>query len=257
VKKELHEILKDSYLNWLREKIVINSINDAIQITTPFMDSNNDHLQIYAIPNGSDSLRLTDDGYIISDLLMSGVDLKGQHRFGLLNQIIRGYGINLSDEDELFVEATIDNYPQKKHMLLQAMMSVSDMFLTTKSIVQNLFIEDVESFLIKNDVSFISDVNFNGRSGFTHKFDFVIPRSKVQPERIIKTLNNPSKDSSSSILFSWNDTKETRKPDTQLFAFLNDTEKTINKEVLSAFKEYQVKPILWSEKNKYIDILTA
>lgn len=61
-------------------------------------------------------------------------------------------------------------------------------------------------------------------SGFTHHFDFVIPKSPSQPERIIKAINHPNKDAATSLLFSWTDTKETRPARSAMYAILNDTD---------------------------------
>ena len=54
----------------------------------------------------------------------------------------------------------------------------------------------------------------------------------------------------------WNDTKETRNKDAQLIVFLNDENK-IDSGVIEGFKNYEVNTILWSEKEKSLDILTA
>ncbi len=71
---QLKDQLKDSYLGWLKENISFKDIDNAIEITTPLMDRHNDYLQLYVVPNG-DKLCITDDGYIINDLLLSGCDL--------------------------------------------------------------------------------------------------------------------------------------------------------------------------------------
>jgi hypothetical protein len=254
---DLQNTLKNSYIEWLKEKITTKNLNDAIEITSPLMDRHNDHLQIYAIPSG-DTIKLTDDGYIISDLLMSGCDIStSKRRKEILNTILNSYGVQVSNDDELFVETTLEKFPQKKHMLLQAMINVNDMFMTTKETVQSIFIEDVENFFINNDIRYTENISFAGKSGFTHKFDFVIPRSKQSPERIVRTINNPNKSTVANLLFSWSDTREMRRQDTTLYTFLNNSDKKISDEVLSAFTKYDVKTVLWSEREKYITQLIA
>lgn len=248
--------LVNSYLMWLKENITTKETNNAIEITTPLMDRHNDYLQLYAIPQG-DKLRLTDDGYIINDLLLSGCDLHtSKKRKEMLNTILNSYGVQLSDKDELFVESTLETFPQKKHMLLQAMLTVNDMFLTTRVNVQSIFLEDVENFFIKHDVRYTDNVIFTGKSGFTQKYDFVIPRSKQHGERLVQTINNPTKSRAESVLFSWEDIRNTRKSDSNLYTFLNDSDRKISDDVLSAFKQYEVKTILWSDREEFIEVLS-
>jgi len=254
---QLKDQLINSYLGWLKQNITLKDINNAIEITTPLMDRHNDYLQLYVVPQG-DKLKLTDDGYIINDLLLSGCDLHGsKKRKEMLQTILNSYGIGRSENDELFVEATIENFPQKKHMLVQAMLTVNDMFLTTRMNVQSIFWEDVENFFIMNDVRYTDNVIFTGKSGFSQKFDFVIPKSKQMGERIVQTINNPSKSKAESVLFAWEDIKNTRKSDSSLYAFINDSEKNISTEIISAFKQYDVKTVLWSGRKQYIEELSA
>lgn len=254
---DIGDKLKNSYFDWLREKITFNPRGNAIEITTPLLDRHNDHLQIYVIPKG-DELKLTDDGYIISDLLMSGCEIDStKKRREILQSVLNGYGVSRSSDDELFVVCRVDDFPQKKHMLLQAMIAVNDMFMTSKPTVQSLFYEDVEALLERHDIRYTDNVSFTGKSGYIHKFDFVVPRSKKSPERIIQTLSSPTKDRSQSLLFAWSDTRETRKHESTLYAFLNDSARPVSEDVISALQRYDVKPVLWSQKEKYIEELSA
>jgi hypothetical protein len=257
VKKSLDQQLKNAYLNWLNQKITLRDLNGVIEITSPLVDRHNDYLQIYAIPK-ENGIILTDDGYIISDLLMSGLDIDStKKRKEIFQTILNGYGVQRSEKDELFVEATIDDFPRKKHLLLQAMLTVNDMFMIARPNVQSIFLEDVEAFLIEYEIRYTDNISFTGKSGFSHKFEFVIPKSKFRPERIIKTINNPTRESSEQLLWAWSDTKETRKSDSTLYAILNDSDKPINTDVINALNRYDVKTILWSQRVKYIDDLSA
>jgi hypothetical protein len=61
-------------------------------------------------------------------------------------------------------------------MLLQAMLSVNDMFMTTRESVTSIFLKNIEDSLYRGKVQFTENVT--GKSGFNHKFDFVVPRFK-------------------------------------------------------------------------------
>ena len=54
----------------------------------------------------------------------------------------------------------------------------------------------------------------------------------------------------------WNDTKETRGNDSQLIVFLNDENK-MDASILEGFKNYYVDVILWSEREKHVNMLRA
>lgn len=245
----------NSYINWLKSKIQLKEVNDYWEITTPFMDRHNDHLQIYVKQEGN-KLLLTDDGYIIGDLNISGCDITSHKRQTVLKTILNSFGVKL-ENDALVVEARQDNFAQKKHALLQAMLSVNDMFMLSHHRVASVFLEDVEQFLDNNEIRYTPSVQFIGKSGFSHIFDFVIPSSKSKPERLIKAINNPTRDKAQAMLFAWTDTREVRRRETAMYVFINDMDKVIRQEILAAFTEYNIKPILWTKRQEYVSDLIA
>jgi hypothetical protein len=250
--------LKESYLAFLRDRIQFKDLNGTIEITTPIVDRHNDYFQIYATPLGGDRIRLTDAGYVLADLELDGVDVfTTPKRKEIFQTVLNRYGVACSKSKELYVETTIASFPQKKHMLIQAMLTVNDMFMTSRSNTSGIFIDEIAKFLEENDIRSIPNVAFIGKSGFTHQFDFVIPKSKQEPERVIKTLNTVTKQSASLIIFAWNDTKEMRGPDPVLFVFINDTVRKVNADTVKAFRQYDMQPVLWSHRQDYLPRLTA
>lgn len=247
--------LVDAYLAWLRSKISVADINGVCEITTPFLDRHNDRLQIYVVGTSS-GLRLSDDGYIIGDLEASGCSFDTPNRRSLLQTILNGFGVREHD-GELFVEASPASFPQKKHALTQAMLAINDLFMTGKQRVATLFLEDVAHFLDGHDVRYSPNVEFTGKTGFTHKFDFLIPKSRTYPERLIRAINNPDRNAATSVLFSWTDTKDVRSRDSRFYVFLDDTERPLNPDLLSAFQEYDVRTISWSQRGEHVEELAA
>ena len=100
-------------------------------------------------------------------------------------------------------------------------------------------------------------VKFTGKSGYDHLFDFVIPKSRKQPERIVQTINRPNRDTAQAVAFSWIDTKEVRPPDSKTYAILNDSEESIPAAVTDALKNYGLTPIGWSERDQVLEELAA
>jgi len=222
------------------------------------MDRHNDYLQIYVQQKGLNKLTLSDAGYVLTDLKLSGCDVfSSPKRKKILQTIINGYGVQITSKEELYVESTLEAFPQKKHMLVQAMMTVNDMFMTSRENVQSIFLEEVDQFLYENDIRYVENVNFTGKSGFPQTFHFAIPRSKQYPERILHAINNPTKQNSENLLFAWIETKDNRRPDSKLFAVLNDSEKSVRSSIINALLEYEVQPILWSKRQENIGHLAG
>ena len=61
--------LKEQYKKWLQEEISIKQIDKYFEITSPFIDRYNDYLQVYAKLEKENKIVLTDDSYIIHNLL--------------------------------------------------------------------------------------------------------------------------------------------------------------------------------------------
>ena len=244
----------DAYLKWLRENSSQKVINGYTEITTPFLDSNNDCIQYY-IKEMEDGCILTDDGYTLNDLLMQGCDIKSKNRKELIEQIGASLGVTISGE-EITVKTTVYDIAPKQHILIQAILRISDMFMTTSSRVRGLFFEEVAEYLDKHDVRSAKSIMLTGQSGLMHNFDFIIPASKSMPERLITTLNTPSKQTVQAALFSLEDIKRVRKEEHKGFIILNDTKK-IKDEIVMAIKACDATPIQWKQRDEYIDKLIA
>jgi hypothetical protein len=233
----------------------VREIDDWVEITTPHLDRHNDALQIY-VRADNQGYTLTDGGYIISDLEMSGCNLDSPKRQQLLRLTLNGFGVRLRDS-HLEIKATRVNFALKKHSLVQAMLAINDMFYLASPMISSIFLEDVTSWLDTNDVRYTPNIKFTGTSGFDHLFDFVIPKSRTQPERIVRAINHPDRDTTESFAFAWSDTREVRSPDSEAFAILNDTERTPSAAVIEAFHSYFIYPILWSERTEAVERIAA
>ena len=155
----------EAYLDWLRESIRVEEVGDNLQISTPFLDRHNDYVQIYALAKDG-RIRLTDDGFTLADLESSGVELGRGKRQDLLDTTLRGFGVQRGPSDELFVIADRRDLGRKKHLLVQAILAVGDLFYTARETVASLFREDVEAFLRQHEVRFSPDIGLIGRSGY-------------------------------------------------------------------------------------------
>ncbi len=247
--------LLDDYHVWLKSKVALRQLDQWVEITTPYLDRHNDYVQIYAKQvNGG--FILTDDGYTIKDLEQTGCNLASRKRQDLLRITLNGFGIQLEGK-ALQVHASPNDFALKKHNLVQAILAVNDMFYLTVSLPTRLFYEDVVTWLDIHEIRYTPKVKFTGKTGYDHLFDFVIPKSQLRPERIVRTINRPSRDTAQSLVFSWIDTKELRSPNSCAYALLNDSEQAVSHPVKEALKNYEIQPVSWSHRETMIEELAA
>lgn len=179
-------------------------------------------------------------------------------RTEIFNQILLSYGIKKNNNDELFVVCSDDDLYQKIHMITQCMIKISDLFYTTKNNIQSLFIEDVQSYLDEKEIRYSQNVSFSGISGLTTNYDFLIPKSKKAPERILKVVNNIDQQQTNSILFLWNDTYQAREGNSStLYVFFQDRGKKISSTITTAMSNYNVIPVRWSKREHFSAALIA
>ncbi len=252
--EEIRDLI-DDYLLWLKDKTILRQVKDWIEITTPYLDRHNDYLQIYAKHQNGGYI-LTDDGYVLEDLEQSGCKLESAKRQALLKITLNGFGVQ-ANEGRLEIHASRDNFALRKHNLIQAMLAVNDLFYLAVPMVASLFYEDVVAWLDLHEIRYTPKVKFTGKSGYDHLFDFVIPKSRTRPERILHTINRPNRDTAQALAFSWIDTKEVRPRDSRAYAFLNDSDQTISPSVVDALSNYDVNSILWSRREEVRKELAA
>ena len=236
----------DRYWAWLRDETAIRELGEWVEITTPYLDHHNDCLQIYA-RRAEGGFLLTDDGCVLDDLEQSGCKIDGGRRQALFRSTLNGFGVQVNG-NALEVQASADDFALRKHNLVQAMLAVNDLFHLAAPTVASLFHEDVVAWLDEAAIRYTPNVKFTGKTGYDHRFDFVIPKSRQQPERVLRTINRPSRDNAQATVFSWIDTREVRSPQSLAYAILNDVEQPISAAVLSAFRNYDVKPVPWSNR---------
>lgn len=237
--------LIDEYAAWLKSEITFEKVGEYYEITTPYLDNANDYLQIY-VRQAGDDVYFSDDSATIRNLKMAGFQFTPARK-AHLQRVLNQYGVKLNG-DELTSKAPINSFAQKKHLFIQAMLRIDDMFAGSKSKTTSLFLDDIQEFFAEKEIYYSDNVQFAGTSGFSHNYDFLLQRSRTKPERLCQAVNNPNKSSMGNILFAWNDTRPARKKDSQLIVILND-QNNIVKGIEDAFLNYDAKVIRWSDRN--------
>jgi len=243
------------YLDWIKHNSSQVAIGNYSEITTPFVDAHNDQIRFY-ISKVNGGYLLTDDGYVINDLEMCGCDIKSKKRKQLMMQIAEAIGATIQN-DCIVIEASDHDIARKQHIMIQAMLKISDMFLTTSSRVKGIFMEEVQAFFEQNDIRNTPSVMLMGHSGLSHQFDFVIPASRKMPERVITAINTPSKQSIESALFAWNDVAKTRKAESRGYIILNDQKKKASEDLFRAIQNYDLKAVAWTARDSFVEELAS
>ena len=248
----------ERYARFVESNMVATQQGTGVCISTPMLNRNNDCMNIYIGDDPNGGYVITDLGETIGDLELSGFAMTSQ-REAKLSAILAGYPVE-SRDGELCVRTSQDDLPLKMNMLLQAMASVDDMFLLSQDNVRNLFTEDVREWLLDRGISFVPGPSFTGRSGLPFKFDYAIGQNRNNPMRLIKTVNNPTKQGIQNALFGWEDVKASRS-DCVGFVFLNSNntkDGVIPAESIDACRNYDLTPVMWGiDEESFVPKLAA
>jgi hypothetical protein len=246
-----NELISEYYV-WLKSKttIIPDETSEWVAIQTPFIGLYNDVIEIYAQKKGA-KIILSDNGETLNnlDLVGSSINRTGERRI-IAERILLNYGIQLIGT-ELVTETNEQNFSQKKHNFLSAIMELNDLYVLSKNTVSSIFKEDVRIYLDEKDIIYTPDFISKGSTGLEFMFDFQIAGKKS--EIVLKSFNTINKQTLTSFLFSWDDIKPVRekisKKDVTAIAIINDAEKPIKEDILNAFKSKNANVILWTERN--------
>lgn len=253
----VNTLINDYYV-WLKSKTVIipDEQTGWVAIQTPFIGLFNDVIEMYA-QKKENGIVLTDNGETFHNLDLVGSSLNriGERR-NIAERILLNYGIQLRGT-ELVTETTDQNFSQKKHNFLSAIMELNDLYVLSKSSVASIFKEDVRTYLDEKNIIYTPDFISKGSTGLEFMFDFQI--AGKNSELVLKSFNTINKQTLSSFLFSWDDIKPVRekvsKKNVTAIAVINDEEKPIRSEFLEALKAKNASYIIWSERHSEENII--
>lgn len=240
--------LVNSYVEWIRKGLSLREVgNGWHEVVTPFLNHRNDMIELF-LKQENEQIIISDGGNTLNELILSGVDIdRSSKRIDELNTILRSFGISKNGGNELFAKTDEKKFPEVKHRLIQAVLSIDDLFVLSKPKVESFFIEDITTFFDLNEVIYVKDTTFIGKSGFSHKFDFTLPKIKQRKEVTIKALNSPRKDRIGDVIWMIEDSRLLR-PDMEGLVIINN-ENEIPSDIHSALNEYKIPFFAWSQRN--------
>lgn len=244
--------LMGNYYTFLKEKTIVTPNNSSgwAEISTPFVGLFNDAVDIYAKKEGS-KIILSDDGNTMRDLKLSGLEIaRSPKRKEMFDRILVNYGVKL-DNDELIIESTEKDFPQKKLNLISAISETADMYYLAKHTVASVFREDVKTYLDEQELIYTPHFISRGSTGLEFTFDFQIAYRNA--EIVIKSFNSVNKMTLAQFLFTWDDIKKVREQQIQKeiigLAIINDSDKEISDEYIAALNSKGAQHILWSKRH--------
>jgi len=246
------EDLAARYVDWFSDETEVENLgNGWTEITTPFVDRHNDHVQVYVHADESGYL-LSDDGFAFADLAESGLELTEQ-RTELLETILRGLDV-ASVDNQLIVRTDVERLGQSLHRLVQGILAVDDLYVLAQSRVRSLFYEDVRAFLTGSNLGFESRRRVQGRSGYTQTVHFWFPGVGELPQRALQAVTNPTRQVIEQEIFQIEDVRDAL-GDFSAFAVLNDSDNTVSEESLMALDHYNIRGVRWSQRSELVPML--
>ena len=237
----------DEYTKWIRSRVEIKKVSETeyVEVTTPFLDRDNDTIQLFIKGIDTKKIRLSDGGDTISGLNLIGMDISRGKRMELVEGLLRQNGAEL-EGTEIVVMTTYENFPIAKNNIIRAILAINDLYYLTPKTVSTLFKEEVEEFLQKNEIRYTTGFGLIGKSGLYQPFHFLI--QSAHQEIIMQAIGRPMRQWISLFIMSWNDVATLRKQEAASFGVLNDENIVIDESLIQAMKSYDIRPFLWSKK---------
>lgn len=247
--------LKSIYSDWNKENIHIEKSEDFFILTTPFVDNHHDFLQVILRKDREGKFHISDDGYTLSELNVYEIDIKkSDKRKEFFNRALNSFGVKVIEGELTISFSNVKDYPKKMLNLLQCILRISDMLLTSRSTVTSIFFEEVLKYFNSHDVYPSADIPFYGKTGNSHNFDFVINRSRFKKEKIIKLINKPTTDNYKYPLLSFIDISESRS-ESEFFVITNNIEIPTSPKLIESFTTYDIKVLEWSNRSEWINTM--
>lgn len=243
--------LIERYVEWLKQRSTEKELEGGWKaLTLPYLDRHNDHLQIF-VGEAHGGLRITDEGRTLQDLKQVGCDLRGRsRRRALAEKILKssGLGPELIDDGEIATTAVNGDFPRKLHGALMSMLALDGLANVSPPNVSTIFEEDVAGWLRSIGAKFEREVQFVGRSGATHEFDFQFPGSQDRPARVLHTIAHPDKMHIQSFTYEVIDTREAMNGQSpEFYVLLNDLA-TFNKKQYLTLHANKINPMKWTNR---------
>ncbi|WP_270671349.1 DUF1828 domain-containing protein [Staphylococcus hominis] len=248
----------NEYFNWLKQSYKYKEMDSSTEITTPFRNHLNDYIRIYVDFLPDNSIILSDDGLTLNELKMSNINIKTKARNRIMQSILNQFNLSLKD-DEIIAHVKNESFAQSKHDLIQGILKIYDLTITSRNNISSLFYEDVFNFLYEEELAGAAEVSVSGESGIKYSIDYILPETKSKPEKLINFANNLDFNKVTNDVYMYRDVKTNRpsrnNQTPKMFIIANDIEHPINDKARQAAEHENLLILHWSDKEKIISTL--
>lgn len=187
-----------------------------------------------------------------------GVEVNTKTRQRLINSVLNQFNLKL-DNDEIITNVTNQSFAQSKHNLIQGILKIYDLSMTTKSNVSNLFYEEVFKYLYEEEIIGSAKVAVSGESGIKYSIDFITPGTKSKAEKLVNFANNLVFNTITNDAFIYRDVKFNRPVrnnlEPQMVIIANDVDNPINDRARQAAEYENISIVKWSDKQQIKSLL--
>ena len=252
-----------NYQQWLASPEHIPVAGQTLIVNSPCLDHRGDYYQLAIVPQKDNSYHVHDESYTLDNLEMSGCPLTAEQK-PMLEYLTQRLGITALRDNTLTAQAgDAQILAQKKHDLMQGMLTVNDIFYQEPA--AEFFNSEVAKWMVAADIRFISQYKIQGKSGLNNFFDFIIPRSTAAGERFLFLANCLNETAINNTIYLWEDLRSQRAPGTECYLLVNDTNtfyteryrKYLEGLDYSALTTHDIKLISWSAREEFRAALAA
>lgn len=250
----------NEYFNWLKQSYKFSELDSSVEITTPFRNQINNYIRIYVDFLPDDSIILSDDGLTLNELDMSNINTNTKARNRIIQSILNQFNLTLK-KGKIIAHVKNEGFAQSKHNLIQGILKIYDLTITSRNNVSSLFYEDVFNFLYEEEIGGTAEVSVAGESGIKYSIDYILPGTKSKPEKLINFANNLDFNKVTNDVYMYRDVKTNRPSRNNLLprmlVIANDIDHPVNDKARQAAEHENLSILYWSDKEKIISSLTT
>lgn len=186
------EDIKESCHNWLQQEVVFGQEGDYYCISLPFIDNDQDLINIYLKQNNqSDDLLLTDLGITINNLDNLGIQYnrKGTLANRLFEGALKLFNVTKSSDDCLEINSSMATLAHDLNDLIQCILSLNDLEYLVEGEGDSRLLQKAKAYFQKSGILYTTDLSIASAEKITAHFDFSIPGTKL-PERLIQVMDD-------------------------------------------------------------------
>lgn len=169
-----------AYIDCLKERFVVEALDEGCIIRTPYLDPSNDPIYVY-VTKVNGYLKISDQAQAIEYLFLHGLNITpSSKQQWYLDTILNRLNVKLLEE-ELYIQVPKEEIGEAILRLIGAICSIEHLLYTAKPRRRVDFKEEVALWFLDNGIPTYRNKEFIGASGKSVTIDFVIPRIAKDP----------------------------------------------------------------------------